>query len=57
MHISKELIRKKILREAAITSGMDKDIANEPKKAAQYSSGTQNIIRKIIKSNETNKYN
>ena len=52
-----ELIRKKILREAAIISGMDKDIANEPKKAAQYSSGTQNIIRKIIKSNETNKYN
>lgn len=53
----KELIRKKILREAAITSGMNKDIANEPKKAAQYSSGTQNIIRKIIKNNETNKYN
>jgi len=52
-----ELIRKKILREAAIISGMDKYIANEPKKAAQYSSGTQNIIRKIIKSNETNKYN
>ena len=52
-----ELIRKKILREAAIISGMDKDIANEPKKAAQYSSGIQNIIRKIIKSNETNKYN
>ena len=46
-----------ITREWAFTAGVWVKDMDQLTTAAQYSSGTQNIIRKIIKSNETNKYN
>lgn len=45
-----DLIRKQILRDLAIDLGIDKEIAERPKKAAQYGSGIHKIlIKKILK--------
>ncbi|MGC8580940.1 MAG: asparagine synthase C-terminal domain-containing protein [Thermoplasmata archaeon] len=45
----KDGIRKYILREAAISLSIEKDIAYKEKKAAQYSSGMYRYIKKLTK--------
>jgi asparagine synthase (glutamine-hydrolysing) len=45
----KDGIRKYILREAAISINIEKDIAYKEKKAAQYSSGMYKYIKKLQK--------
>jgi asparagine synthase (glutamine-hydrolysing) len=46
--------RKKILRDLAISQGIPEKIAFRPKKAAQYSSGVNNALRKIAKKERVN---
>jgi asparagine synthase (glutamine-hydrolysing) len=44
-----ELIRKAILRKLAVNIGLSVRIANQPKKALQYGSGTVKLLRKLAK--------
>jgi asparagine synthase (glutamine-hydrolysing) len=37
-------VRKAVLREAALILGLPREIANRPKKAAQYSSGVMKLL-------------
>ena len=54
---SQNQIRKKVLREAAIISGLPKKLALEPKKALQYSTGLHKLIIKGLKQTQiTNPY-
>lgn len=54
---SADNIRKHILRELAIDKGVPKEIAYRKKKAAQYGSGIDKILRrKIFKRTNINKY-
>jgi asparagine synthase (glutamine-hydrolysing) len=46
---NKDEPRKKILRKLAKTQGIPDELANRPKKAAQYSSGVNKALRKIAK--------
>ncbi|MBZ9570878.1 asparagine synthetase B [Methanobrevibacter sp. TMH8] len=49
-------LRKRILRDLALDIGVDEEIAMRPKKAAQYGSGIDKIIRKkILKDTDLNK--
>lgn len=49
-------LRKRILRELALDIGIDEEIAMRPKKAAQYGSGIDKILRKkILKDTDINK--
>ena len=51
-----DLLRKRILRDIAIDIGVDKEIAERPKKAAQYGSGIHKIlIKKVLKDIDLNK--
>ncbi|WP_158082582.1 asparagine synthase family protein [Methanobrevibacter arboriphilus] len=51
-----DLLRKRILRDIAIDIGIDKEIAERPKKAAQYGSGIHKIlIKKVLKDIDLNK--
>lgn len=43
-----DLLRKNILRKLAFNEGLDKEIAYRPKKAAQYGTGIDKILRKKI---------
>ncbi|NJE02542.1 asparagine synthase-related protein, partial [Thermococcus sp. JdF3] len=43
-------IRKAILREVAVELGLPKWIAERDKKAAQYGSGAQKLLKKLAKS-------
>jgi asparagine synthase (glutamine-hydrolysing) len=45
-----EFIRKALLRKLAQKLGLSKDIAEQPKKAIQYGSGTVKLLRTIAKS-------
>lgn len=45
-----EFIRKALLRKLAQKLGLSKDIAEQPKKAIQYGSGTVKLLRIIAKS-------
>lgn len=48
-------LRKRILRDLAIDIGVDEEIAMRPKKAAQYGSGIDKILRrKILKDTDIN---
>jgi asparagine synthase (glutamine-hydrolysing) len=42
-------LRKLVLRKAAEDMGIPKDIAEKPKKAVQYSTGTSDVLKKIAK--------
>ena len=46
-----DFLRKRILRDIAIDIGVDKKIATRPKKAAQYGSGIDKILRKKVLKN------
>jgi len=49
-------LRKKILRDVAIDIGVDEEIAMRPKKAAQYGSGINKILKKkVLKDTDINK--
>ena len=43
-----DVLRKNILRKLAFNEGLDKEIAYRPKKAAQYGTGIDKILRKRI---------
>ncbi|MBR0270425.1 MAG: asparagine synthetase B [Methanobrevibacter sp.] len=45
---SGDVLRKNILRKFAFNEGLDKEIAYRPKKAAQYGTGIDKILRKKI---------
>lgn len=45
---SGDVLRKNILRKLAFNEGLDKEIAYRPKKAAQYGTGIDKILRKKI---------
>ncbi len=49
---SDDKLRKNILRDVAYSLGLDKDVAYRPKKAAQYGTGIDKIIRKKVIKNE-----
>lgn len=50
-------MRKSILRKLAFEEGLDYEIAYRPKKAAQYGTGIDKILRKkIIKDTDISKY-
>jgi len=52
---NEDLLRKRILRDIAIDIGIDKEIAERPKKAAQYGSGIHKIlIKKVLKDIDLN---
>lgn len=56
LHSSDDKIRKHILRDVAYELGVSKEIAYRPKKAAQYGTGIDKIIKKkIIKKEPYNK--
>ncbi|MBE6485697.1 MAG: asparagine synthetase B [Methanosphaera stadtmanae] len=56
LHSNEDKIRKHILREVAYEMGVPEDIAFRPKKAAQYGTGIDKIIKKkILKKNEFKK--
>jgi len=49
-------LRKRVLRDVAIDIGIDKEIAMRPKKAAQYGSGINKILKKkVLKDTDINK--
>ena len=45
---SEDVLRKNVLRKFAFNEGLDKEIAYRPKKAAQYGTGIDKILRKKI---------
>ena len=45
---SDDKLRKNILRKTAFNLGLDKQIAYRPKKAAQYGTGIDKILRKKV---------
>ena len=45
---TEDVLRKNILRKLAFNEGLDKEIAYRPKKAAQYGTGIDKILRKRI---------
>ena len=56
LHSNDDKVRKHILREVAYEMGVPEYIAFRPKKAAQYGTGIDKIIKKkILKKNEFKK--
>ena len=54
---SADNIRKNILRELAVKKGVPEDVAYRKKKAAQYGSGIDKLLRrKIFRNTNLNKY-
>ena len=45
---TEDVLRKNVLRKFAFNEGLDKEIAYRPKKAAQYGTGIDKILRKKI---------
>lgn len=52
IHSNEDNIRKHILRDIAYELGMDEEIAYRPKKAAQYATGIDKIIKKKLRKKE-----
>ena len=54
---SEDKLRKNILRKLAFNLGLNKDIAYRPKKAAQYGTGIDKILRKkVLKDTDIEEY-
>ncbi len=47
-----DTLRKLVLRKAALNAGLPAKIVDKPKKAVQYSTGTNNAIKRISKNHE-----